>query len=99
MIIFGAALLFDETTPTFEWLLNTFEKCMRGKSQQVSSRTKRWICRWNRAIYPLPMTFRGLCTFHILNNAGRNLASLCDKVRIPNCIILKLSTLFVYSMC
>ncbi|CAN1785071.1 hypothetical protein LINPERHAP1_LOCUS16759, partial [Linum perenne] len=28
----------------------------------------------------MPVTYHGLCTFHILNNAARNLGSLCDKV-------------------
>ncbi|CAN1126516.1 Protein FAR1-RELATED SEQUENCE 5 [Linum perenne] len=30
LVIFGAALLYDETSATFEWLFSTFKKCMNG---------------------------------------------------------------------
>ncbi|KAF1862066.1 hypothetical protein Lal_00026583 [Lupinus albus] len=35
-IIFGAALLYDETTKTFVWLFNTFSKAIDGKSSKIS---------------------------------------------------------------
>ncbi|CAN1332045.1 Protein FAR1-RELATED SEQUENCE 7, partial [Linum perenne] len=31
MVIFGAALLFDETSETFEWFFRMFDKCMGGE--------------------------------------------------------------------
>ncbi|CAN1347701.1 Protein FAR-RED IMPAIRED RESPONSE 1 [Linum perenne] len=40
MVIFGAALLFDEMTATSEWLFQMFDKCMGGRNQRVSSQTK-----------------------------------------------------------
>ncbi|CAN0907348.1 Protein FAR1-RELATED SEQUENCE 7 [Linum grandiflorum] len=31
LIILGAALLYEETTESFEWLFGAFLECMRGK--------------------------------------------------------------------
>jgi zinc finger SWIM domain-containing protein 3 len=34
-IIFGAALVSDETTETYKWLLRCFLECMEGKQPKV----------------------------------------------------------------
>ena len=36
-VTFGAALLYDETSDSFEWLFKTFKKAMSGKSNGKSS--------------------------------------------------------------
>ncbi|CAN1261811.1 hypothetical protein LINPERPRIM_LOCUS11012 [Linum perenne] len=83
MVIFGAALLFDEMSATFKWLFEIFDKCMRGKKKSTSIFTDQAtaIVVGIRAIYHMSVTYHGLSTFHILNNAVRNLGSLCDKVQ------------------
>ena len=44
-IIFGAALLYDETIQTFTWLFDTFVKAMSGKkSQRAFLQTKMQQC-------------------------------------------------------
>jgi len=34
-VLFGDALLYDETTTTFDWLFTTFLKCMSNKKPQT----------------------------------------------------------------
>ncbi|CAN0915505.1 Protein FAR1-RELATED SEQUENCE 5 [Linum grandiflorum] len=76
LIVFGAALLYDETAPTFEWLFNTFTKCMNGKKPKCIFTDQCAAIRAGlRTVFP--DSFHGLCTFHILQNAPKNLGSLC----------------------
>ncbi|CAN1241444.1 Protein FAR1-RELATED SEQUENCE 5 [Linum perenne] len=83
MVIFGAALLFDERSTTFQWLFEMFDKCMGVKEPtSIFKDQAATIAAGTRAIYPMPVIYHGLCTFHILNNAARNLGSLCEKVQI-----------------
>ncbi|CAN1214988.1 Protein FAR1-RELATED SEQUENCE 7 [Linum perenne] len=80
LVIFRAALLFDEKTETFEWLFKTFEECMRGqKPKSIFTDQAPPIAAGIRTQFQLPATFHGLCTFHIHQNASKNLGSLCDK--------------------
>ncbi|CAN0837068.1 Protein FAR1-RELATED SEQUENCE 5, partial [Linum grandiflorum] len=70
LIIFGAALLFDEKTETFEWLFDTFLKCMGGKKpKSIFTDQAAAIAAGIRTHFPLPDTYHGLCTFHIHENA------------------------------
>ena len=34
-VVFGAALLYDETADTFEWLFETFKRTMSGKEPKT----------------------------------------------------------------
>ncbi|CAN1294190.1 Protein FAR-RED IMPAIRED RESPONSE 1, partial [Linum perenne] len=80
LVIFGSALLFDEKTETFEWLFNQFKECMRGqKPTNIFTDQAPAIAAGIQTQFPLPDTFHGLCTFHIHQNASKNLGSLCDS--------------------
>ncbi|XP_039684980.1 protein FAR-RED IMPAIRED RESPONSE 1-like [Medicago truncatula] len=50
-VLFGAALLYDETTTTFDWLFTTFLKCV----------------------------FHGICSWHMAENAKKNLGSRANS--------------------
>ncbi|CAN1262657.1 Protein FAR1-RELATED SEQUENCE 5 [Linum perenne] len=75
LIVFGAALLYDETIPTFEWLFNTFSRCMDNeKPSCIFTDQCAAIKAAVRSVFP--NTFHGLCTFHLLQNAHKNLGTL-----------------------
>ncbi|CAN1214990.1 Protein FAR1-RELATED SEQUENCE 5, partial [Linum perenne] len=80
LIVLGAALLFEETTESFEWLFKTLLECMRGKRpRSIFTDQRPAITAGIRSIFP--GTFHGLCTFHIHENASRNMGiQLATKV-------------------
>ncbi|PIN03955.1 hypothetical protein CDL12_23511 [Handroanthus impetiginosus] len=67
-IVFGATLLYNETTSTFSWLFDTFVKAMSGKKPQTiltdqdAIMVKALAMKW-------PETCRRLCIWHIYQNA------------------------------
>ncbi|CAN0916992.1 Protein FAR1-RELATED SEQUENCE 3 [Linum grandiflorum] len=72
LIILGAALLYEETTESFEWLFGAFLECMRGKHpKSIFSDQCPAIGAGVRSIFP--ETFHGLCSFHLRENASKNL--------------------------
>ncbi|CAL1395447.1 unnamed protein product [Linum trigynum] len=69
--VFGAALLYDETSATFDWLFKQFLICMNGKEPgAVFTDQAAAIAAGIRTA--LPHTYHGLCTFHITMNAKSN---------------------------
>ncbi|CAN0843385.1 Protein FAR1-RELATED SEQUENCE 3 [Linum grandiflorum] len=76
LIVFGAALLYDETVLTLKWLFNIFTRCMNSKKPKC-------IFTYHCAAIRVglhtvfPNSFHGLCTFHKLLNAHKNVDSLC----------------------
>ncbi|CAI0547735.1 unnamed protein product, partial [Linum tenue] len=78
LTVFGAALLYDETTATFEWLFNQFLECMGGVSPlSIFTDQAAAIAAGIRSVFP--SSFHGLCSWHISQNAVVNLGSLCDS--------------------
>ncbi|CAN1223326.1 Protein FAR1-RELATED SEQUENCE 5 [Linum grandiflorum] len=72
LIILGAALLYEETTESFEWLFGAFLECMRGKHpKSIFSDQCPAIGAGVKSIFP--KTFHGLCSFHLRENASKNL--------------------------
>ncbi|CAN0908242.1 Protein FAR-RED IMPAIRED RESPONSE 1 [Linum grandiflorum] len=74
-VILGACLMYDETIESYEWVFRTFLRCMRGKAPKTIFTDQ------DKAMAPalrsqMPDTFHALCTFHILQNAKRNLGVL-----------------------
>jgi len=70
MVIFGAALLLDETTESFVWLLKTFMASMSGRQP----RTILTDCcdSLSKAIgMSLPGTHHQLCLWHVVQNAPK----------------------------
>ncbi|CAL1387130.1 unnamed protein product [Linum trigynum] len=70
--VFGACLMYDETTPSFEWLFVAFSRCMKNKlsitifTDQDAAMAAALRNEW-------PTVFHALCTWHILMNAKKHL--------------------------
>lgn len=70
--IFGATLLYDETSESFEWLFKTFLHAMSGKKPTTIQ-----DAAMAKAIsIVMPDVFHGLCTFHLNQNALKHLGHL-----------------------
>ncbi|XP_028109693.1 protein FAR1-RELATED SEQUENCE 5-like [Camellia sinensis] len=74
-VIFGAALLYDETAESFEWLFETFLDAMLGK-KPVSFFTDQDQAMAKAISQIMPEVFHGLCTFHLMQNALKHLGYL-----------------------
>ncbi|KAG8365107.1 hypothetical protein BUALT_Bualt18G0069900 [Buddleja alternifolia] len=74
-VVFGAALLYDETASTFMWLFDTFARAMSGKKPQTiltdqdAAMAKALVTKW-------PETCHRLCIWHIYQNAAIHLSSV-----------------------
>lgn len=79
-IIFGAALLYDETTSTFTWLFDTFTRAMSGKqpktilTDQDAAMAKALAIQW-------PETCHRLCIWHIYQNAATHLSNVFARFK------------------
>ncbi|XP_042460349.1 protein FAR1-RELATED SEQUENCE 5-like [Zingiber officinale] len=79
-IIFGAALLYDETSLTFEWLFDTFTKAMCEKkpitilTYQDAAMAKALTSKW-------PETHHRLCIWHIYQNAAIHLSEIFSEFK------------------
>ncbi|XP_026399627.1 protein FAR1-RELATED SEQUENCE 9-like [Papaver somniferum] len=77
-IIFGAALLYDESAETFIWLFDTFSKAMSGKkpksifTDQDAAMAKALASQW-------PESCHRLCIWHIYQNAAKHLSHVFHK--------------------
>lgn len=68
IVIFGAALLLDETTESFVWLFKTFMDAMSGR--QPRTILTDLSASISKAIsMTLPNTYHQLCLWHIIHNA------------------------------
>ncbi|RID79524.1 LOW QUALITY PROTEIN: hypothetical protein BRARA_A02257 [Brassica rapa] len=72
-IVFGAALLYDETTESFEWLFQTFLGAMSGKQPQTIF-TDQCAAMANSIEKVFPETKHKLCVWHIYQNAAKRLS-------------------------
>ncbi|GAU45980.1 hypothetical protein TSUD_401200 [Trifolium subterraneum] len=71
-VIFGVALVADEMTETYKWLLKTFLACMENKSPQgVITDGDGAMREAVKQIFP-DATHR-LCAWHLNKNAGENI--------------------------
>ncbi|CAJ2667584.1 unnamed protein product [Trifolium pratense] len=77
-IIFGAALLYDEKIPSFQWLFETFLKAMGGAKPKTIL-TDQDAAMAKAVSLVMPETFHGLCTWHIRQNAIRHVNHLYQK--------------------
>nr|AAS58488.1 putative transposase [Triticum monococcum] len=71
-VVFGAALMYDETFDSFEWLFKTFLKAHNGQHPKTFY-TDQDTAMGNAAGEVFPETWHGLCTFHIMQNAIKHL--------------------------
>ncbi|KAF5960661.1 hypothetical protein HYC85_001870 [Camellia sinensis] len=79
IVIFGAALLYDETAESFEWLFETFLDAMSGK-KPVSFFTDQDQAMAKAISQIMPEVFYGLCTFHLMQNALKHLDKRYEEI-------------------
>ncbi|XP_042479772.1 protein FAR1-RELATED SEQUENCE 5-like [Macadamia integrifolia] len=65
--IFGAALLYDETSESFRWLFEAFMK-VYGQKKPLTIFTDQDAAIGNAISEVFPDTWHGLCTWHIMQN-------------------------------
>lgn len=75
LVVFGSALLLDETTESFVWLFKTFMAAMLG-CQPKTILTDQCAAIDRAVIMTLPNSSHRLCLWHILQNAAKNLSHL-----------------------
>ncbi|KAH1232532.1 Protein FAR1-RELATED SEQUENCE 5 [Glycine max] len=74
-VIFGAALLYDETVESFKWLLETFLQTHSKKRPQTIFTDQDQAM--SRALQEVILeTKHGLCTWHIMKNGIKHLGNL-----------------------
>jgi hypothetical protein len=78
IIIFGAALLFDKTIPSFCWLFETFLTIISGKHPSTIF-TDQDAAMAGAISYVLPNTSHRLCLCHIYLNATKHLGYIIQK--------------------
>ncbi|XP_008792843.2 protein FAR1-RELATED SEQUENCE 5-like isoform X2 [Phoenix dactylifera] len=72
IVIFGAALLYDETTESFKWLLETFKLAMHGK-QPKTILTDNSVAISNAIAEVWRGTSHRLCVWQVYQNAVKHL--------------------------
>jgi zinc finger SWIM domain-containing protein 3 len=77
-IIFGAALLYNETIPSFIWLFETFLTAMSGKHPSTIF-TDQDAAMAGAIAYVFPNTRHRLCLWHIYLNAAKHLGHVINK--------------------
>ncbi|KAG9442246.1 hypothetical protein H6P81_018100 [Aristolochia fimbriata] len=77
-VVFGAALLYDETSESFVWLFETFLEAMSGKKPQAIL-TDQCAAMAKAISIVLPETHHRLCTWHIFQNATKYLSNVFQQ--------------------
>ncbi|XP_010418903.1 PREDICTED: protein FAR1-RELATED SEQUENCE 5-like [Camelina sativa] len=72
-VVFGAALLYDETTESYKWLFETFLGAMSRK-QPKTIFTDQSAAMANAIVKVFPGTKHRLCVWHIYQNAAKKLS-------------------------
>ncbi|KAG8372487.1 hypothetical protein BUALT_Bualt12G0071200 [Buddleja alternifolia] len=74
MVIFGAALLYDEITESFKWLFEAFLRAMSGKNlKTIITDQDPAMGKAISFVMPLPETYHRLCVWHLEQNALKHL--------------------------
>ncbi|XP_073130776.1 protein FAR1-RELATED SEQUENCE 5-like [Henckelia pumila] len=74
-VIFGAALLYDETASSFEWLFKTFLEAHKQK-KPLTIFTDQDQAMEKALQEVMPEIFHGLCTWHLMQNGIKHLENL-----------------------
>ncbi|KAK8914425.1 Protein FAR1-RELATED SEQUENCE 5 [Platanthera zijinensis] len=77
-VVYGAALMYDETIPSFEWVFQTFVYAMFGK-KPATIFTDQDQAMASALKNIMPDVFHGLCTWHLSQNAINHLGYLCKN--------------------
>uniref|UniRef100_A0A8I6WED3 Protein FAR1-RELATED SEQUENCE n=1 Tax=Hordeum vulgare subsp. vulgare TaxID=112509 RepID=A0A8I6WED3_HORVV len=72
-IVFGAAIIFDETTDSFVWLFSTFLQAMSGKEPKTIF-TDQCVASINAIGEVFPNTSHRLCLWHLYKNVVKHLS-------------------------
>ncbi|XP_010271481.1 PREDICTED: protein FAR1-RELATED SEQUENCE 5-like [Nelumbo nucifera] len=80
-IIFGAALLYDETMASFVWLFEVFLKTMGGK-QPLTILTDDDATIEKAINLVLPKSHHRLCVWHMFQNAAKHLSGVFEKFKL-----------------
>ncbi|XP_061344513.1 protein FAR1-RELATED SEQUENCE 5-like [Gastrolobium bilobum] len=75
VVIFGAALLYDETSESFEWLFREFLKAHKNKKPQTLF-TDQDHAMAKALPRVMPETYHGLCSWHLMQNGIKHLGNL-----------------------
>lgn len=70
-VLFGCALLVDETEDTYKWVISSFLASMKGK-KPISVITDGDVAMWNAVTYLIPEARHRLCAWHIGRNVCQN---------------------------
>ncbi|RHN75693.1 putative transcription factor FAR family [Medicago truncatula] len=74
-VIFGAALMYDETSESFRWLFDTFLQAHNNKKPKTIFTDQDQAMA--RAVADvMPETHHGLCTWHLLQNGVKHLGNM-----------------------
>ncbi|KAF7841405.1 protein FAR1-RELATED SEQUENCE 5-like [Senna tora] len=75
VVIFGAALLYDETASSFKWLFKTFlEANLQKKPQTIFTDQDQAMAKALHEV--MPEVCHGLCTWHLMQNGIKHLGNL-----------------------
>ncbi|KAG2601396.1 hypothetical protein PVAP13_5KG589307 [Panicum virgatum] len=77
-VVFGAALMYDETFESFKWLFETFLKAHNGQ-QPKTFYTDQDVAMGKAVAEVFSEAWHGLCTFHIMQNAIKHLHEEKDE--------------------
>ncbi|XP_042501706.1 protein FAR1-RELATED SEQUENCE 5-like [Macadamia integrifolia] len=73
--VFGAALLYDETAESFEWLFEVFAEAHGGKKPKtIFTDQDKAMARALKEVWP--QTWHGLCTWHLMQNGITHLGHM-----------------------
>ncbi|GAA0164908.1 hypothetical protein LIER_20438 [Lithospermum erythrorhizon] len=78
--IFGDALLYDETTKTFEWLFQSFAKAM-PREEPITIPTDDDPAMAKALASSWPKTYHRLCVWHMYKNATKHLSHVFDEYK------------------
>lgn len=79
-VIFGAALIYDETEESFRWLFETFKTATYGKEPQVLLTDQNPLIR-NAINLVWPGTAHRVCVWHMYQNASKYLGQVFQGSR------------------
>ncbi|KAF7811845.1 protein FAR1-RELATED SEQUENCE 5-like [Senna tora] len=75
VVVFGAALLYDETKTSFKWLFETFLKAnLQKKPQTIFTDQDEVMAQALHEV--MPEVCHGLCTWHLTQNGIKHLGNL-----------------------
>jgi zinc finger SWIM domain-containing protein 3 len=77
-VVFGGALMYDETFESFKWLFNAFLS-IHNKKQPQTIFTDQDSAMGKAVSHVFTSTWHGLCTWHISQNALKHLCSRNEK--------------------